>query len=157
MLFSFDGIDWSDTRGRTSFWLDRVAYDQEQRLIYFYADMNNPKVYPFFRNYHNGGIKEFIGDCLKSQGIDIYKRVNGRSQLSSTYGAFKDFKTIPPDIKLAFAYSDLPPRFDILFKTPDRLPGNIDHFNSSFVASLHDRVEIRHSLITKIQCSEFLL
>ena len=158
MRFDFRGLDWDGKLARREFWLRDILYIPSTGEIYIRSHIGKKEnEYPFLKNYHNCGIKEFIHDCIKMQGHTVEKYVNGQYQPHNLYGSFKDFR---PILKSAMDRVEKEhERRDIaivLFKdhaTQFSFANQPLHlgWNNIYTADLAERISIRDTFMKKVE------
>ena len=158
MLFDFRGLDWDGKWGRRSFWLRDILYDPSKGKIYIRSHLGRKaREYPFLKNYHNAGIKEFIHECIRSQGHAIEKYVDGQYHPHNMYGSFKDFVEIPSStMRMAERENETRGSMLVLFQDhsiPLRPSGGFIEldWNNTYEATLAERISIRNTFMRKVE------
>jgi hypothetical protein len=159
MRFDFRGLDWDGKLARREFWLKDIVHIPHTGKIYIRSHIGKKEnAYPFLKNYHNCGIKEFIHECIKSQGHVVEKYVNGQYQPHNLYGSFKDFKITPHSVVDFFAkcaengadgnnyiYKDHSQQVDFNGRIVQ-----LD-WNNCYIAHLAERISIRSTFMQKVE------
>ena len=158
MRFDFRGLDWDGKLARREFWLRKIIYLPSTGKIYIVSHIGRKEnAYPFLKNYHNCGIKEFIHECIKSQGHVVEKYVNGQYQPHNLYGSFKDFKIIPKSIMdnvdREVSRKDIGIVLFLDESVPFTFEGNPIHlgWNNIYMADLAERISIRSTFMQKLE------
>ena len=162
MRFDFRGIDWAGKQKRFSFWLKDVYHITSENKIIIVSTLGREREYPFLKNYHNSGIKEFIHNCIRSNGYSVEKNVNGQVQEHNLYGSFKDFEILNPNTFRSYTLANKVDH-DLLhiFKSPigkqTDSNGNlvICNWDNLYIAQVAERIVIRNALIKKVECLKF--